>query len=125
VVETSAEDRLCPSIEHPKEFVADADQENPKTQTLVVCLNSGEHSLAWQIEMVKYYEMTQKRKTDREDAPVEPQPLRLPRNAIERLNIGQSFAEYDPALLDPQIYVRCCRLVNMRPEKADSNRRRY
>lgn len=34
------------------------------------------------------------------------QPLRLPKNAVERLNIGQSFAEYDPALGDPQVYVR-------------------
>lgn len=50
--------------------------------------------------------MARKRKTDKEPAPVGPQPLRLPKNAVERLNIGQSFAEYDPALRDPQVYVR-------------------
>lgn len=31
--------------------------------------------------------------------------LRLPRDAIKRINIGQSFAEYDAALDDPAIYV--------------------
>lgn len=50
--------------------------------------------------------MARKRNADRESAPAGSQPLRLPRNAIERLNVGQSFAEYDPALLDSQVYVR-------------------
>ena len=50
--------------------------------------------------------MARKPKIEKEPAPTGPQPLRLPKNAIEKLNIGQSFAEYDPALLDPQVYVR-------------------
>lgn len=32
--------------------------------------------------------------------------VRLPKNALARLNIGQSFAEYDPAILDPYVYVQ-------------------
>ncbi|MEU9404078.1 hypothetical protein [Streptomyces sp. NPDC048242] len=34
-----------------------------------------------------------------------PTGLRLPKDAIKRINIGQSFAEYDAALSDPGIYV--------------------
>ena len=49
--------------------------------------------------------MAIKRKGIKEPAPP-PQPLRLPKNALEKLNIGQSFAEYDPALQDPQVYVQ-------------------
>jgi hypothetical protein len=30
----------------------------------------------------------------------------LPKGTLARLNVGQSFAEYDPALLDPTVYVR-------------------
>jgi hypothetical protein len=42
------------------------------------------------------------------NSPASPSPptLHLPKNALERLNLGQSFAEYDPALLDPTVYVR-------------------
>lgn len=50
--------------------------------------------------------MVRKRKPAGESAPTGPQPIRLPKNAIERLNIGQSFAENDSALLDSQVYVR-------------------
>ncbi|MFD5573224.1 hypothetical protein [Streptomyces cadmiisoli] len=35
-----------------------------------------------------------------------PQPaLKLPKGAIRRINIGQSFAEYDAALSDPAMFV--------------------
>jgi hypothetical protein len=30
---------------------------------------------------------------------------RLPKGGVDRLSVGQSFAEYDPALRDPEIYV--------------------
>ncbi|MGW2821803.1 P-loop ATPase, Sll1717 family [Streptomyces sp. NPDC001443] len=39
------------------------------------------------------------------EAPQPPAGLRLPKDAIKRINIGQSFAEYDAALSDPSIYV--------------------
>ncbi|MFJ9880857.1 P-loop ATPase, Sll1717 family [[Kitasatospora] papulosa] len=45
----------------------------------------------------------------RPQATAKPEPLstslRLPKGAIKRINIGQSFAEYDAALNDPSIYV--------------------
>lgn len=50
--------------------------------------------------------MVRKRRPAGESAPTGPQSIRLPKNAIERLNIGQSFAENDSALLDSQVYVR-------------------
>lgn len=39
------------------------------------------------------------------EAPQAPVGPRLPKDAIKRINIGQSFAEYDAALSDPSIYV--------------------
>ena len=35
-----------------------------------------------------------------------PADFRLPRNAIERLNLGQSFAEYDKILTQPGVFVK-------------------
>ncbi len=47
------------------------------------------------------------RKDAVDSAPADPPGVRLPRNALARLNIGQSFAEYDdPALSDPYVYVQ-------------------
>ncbi|WP_329498062.1 P-loop ATPase, Sll1717 family [Kitasatospora herbaricolor] len=37
--------------------------------------------------------------------PAPKQTPKLPRDAIKRINLGQSFAEYDPALSDSSIYV--------------------
>ena len=44
----------------------------------------------------------------REKASSSPEPdiRKLPKNALARLNIGQSFAENDPAILDSYIYVQ-------------------
>ena len=38
-------------------------------------------------------------------SPVASAPTRLPKGAIAKVNIGQSFAEYDSALDDPAVYV--------------------
>lgn len=47
-----------------------------------------------------------RRRTEAVPTPPEPPSVRLPKNALTRLNIGQSFAEYDPAILDPYVYVQ-------------------
>src|SRR5690242_9813094 len=39
-------------------------------------------------------------------APPGPPGVRLPKNVLSRLNVGQSFAEYDSAILDPYTYVQ-------------------
>jgi len=39
-------------------------------------------------------------------SPKEPPPFRLPRNAVERINLGQSFAEYDKILMQPGVFVK-------------------
>jgi len=31
--------------------------------------------------------------------------LKIPKGALAKIKIGQSFAEYDPTLLDPYVYV--------------------
>ena len=36
----------------------------------------------------------------------EPALVKLPKNALARLSVGQSFAEYDSAILDPYVYVQ-------------------
>jgi hypothetical protein len=38
--------------------------------------------------------------------PSAPPGVSLPRNVLSRVNLGQSFAEYDPALQDPYVYVQ-------------------
>lgn len=47
-----------------------------------------------------------RRKKETASTPPEPPGVRLPKNALARLNIGQPFAEYDPAILDPYVYVQ-------------------
>jgi hypothetical protein len=50
--------------------------------------------------------MPPRRKKEKSVTPSAPPGVRLPRNVLSRVNLGQSFAEYDPALQDPYVYVQ-------------------
>lgn len=50
--------------------------------------------------------MARRQKKGHTSTPSAPPGVNLPSNALARLSIGQSFAEYDPTLLDPYVYVQ-------------------
>jgi hypothetical protein len=50
--------------------------------------------------------MPRRPRKEQNATPSAPPGVSLPRGVLARLNIGQSFAEYDPALLDPYVYVQ-------------------
>lgn len=50
--------------------------------------------------------MPRRPKKERTTTPSAPPGVTLPRNVLSRVNLGQSFAENDPALSDPYVYVQ-------------------
>jgi hypothetical protein len=66
--------------------------------------------------------MAKKKKTNGNDKPsVKGLPVRLPKDALSKINLGQSFAEYDPTLRKPEVFVLTPALLSA----ADASRGKF